>query len=259
MAPQGTVAAQAHKEINELRKKLSHVLKDRVRIQNFFRVMTNDACAIRHMILEPEILRQCLPLDNERDLSGPIGSLGPFDQLPPEIVSLIFTQVDLETLTRFRSVSRAGRDAVNNLFTYRNIMNHAPQILRATLALEAGKYITLTQLDAALMSKACQDCGNFGAFLDVPNCERVCYRCFTENEDRMPLSAAHARWRWRLTKKEYDLSKKNMIRTVIGRHKLRSPVRVVRQSYMGNEEALQLKMRASGKSREQVIKYVCAA
>lgn len=164
MAPQGTVAAQADKDINELRKKLNHVLKDRVRIQNFFRVLTNDACAIRHMILEPEILRQRLPLDNERDLSGPIGSLGLFDQLPPEIVSLIFTQVDLETLTRFRSVSRAGRDAVNNLFKYRNIMNHAPQILRATLALEAGKYITLTQLDAALMSKACQDCGNFGAF-----------------------------------------------------------------------------------------------
>ena len=256
MAPHDPITSRAEEKKIKLRKKISRALNDRVRVQNFFTALTNDACSIRHLILEPEILRTQLRLDNAKDYSGPIGSLGPFDQLPPEISSMIFMEMDLKTLTTFRSVSRAGRDAVNGQFKYCNIMRHAPQILRATLALGAGHYITLTQLDAALMSKVCQDCGNFGAFLHVPTCERVCYECFTRNEDRMPLSPGHARTKWRLTNKEFNISEKNMIHTISGRYRMKADLRRTRQPYMSNEEALRLKMRTSRKSREQVIKYV---
>jgi hypothetical protein len=255
MASHDSIVVQEPKKIIEIIKELPSVLDKPGSAQNFYRLLSNDACHIRHLILEPDILEHNLPLDNEKDLSGVIGSLGPFSELPPEIVSMILMQVDIESLTKFRSVSRAARDAVDSLFKYRNIVTHAPQILRATLALKAGKYITLTHLDAALMSKVCQDCGEFGAFLHVPTCERVCYKCFTANEDRMPLSAPHVRHKWRLTKKEFAFWKEdNKIRTLPGRYRIKGKLHRVRTCYVSNEEALRAKIRISGKSREEVTK-----
>lgn len=228
---------------------------------NFYRLMTNDACQARHLILEPERLRIGLPLDNGQAIgNSQLSSMGYLGRLPAELTGMVFAELDLDTLTKFRSVSKSARTTVDNLFQYRNIMNHAPQILRAVLALRTAKFFTLNDLDAALMSNTCKDCGEFGAYFHVPTCERVCYKCFALKEHRMPLNPNHVIYKFRFTKKEFKSAAQGIdwIRCIPGRYRLKGRVHFDRDwlSYLSYEQALQLKMRTSGLSREEVIRYV---
>jgi hypothetical protein len=244
-------------EQNELKDEIMRLFKSEHGQMNFYRTMTNDACLARHLILEPELLRKCLPLDNGQTIrSSPAGSLGALGRLSPEVSAMILMQMDLQTLTTFRSVSSTARATVDNLFQYRNVIKHAPQILRATLALKAAEYITLKHLDTALMSNACQDCGEFGAYLHVPTCERVCYRCFTKNQERKPLTLTSAKYKWCLTKSDFENVKKNTISTIPGRYKVRGRIATSRQTYMSNEEALRARLHISAESREECLRYV---
>lgn len=259
MANTGSAAlARTAEEQDELKEEIMRLFESKLGQANFYRTMTNDACLARHLILEPELLRKCLPLDNGETIgsSSPAGSLGTLDHLPPEISAMILMQTDLQTLTNFRSVSSTARETVDNLLQYSNVMKHAPQTLRATLALEAAKYITLKHLDTALMSNACEDCGEFGAYLHVPTCERVCYRCFSKNLERKPLTLTSAKYKWCFTKRDFDNVQKNTIRTIPGRYKVRGHIETSRHTYMSNEEALRARLHITGESREECLRYV---
>ena len=136
----------------ELRELIMDIFQDMPHGEtNFYRLMTNDACKARHLMLEPERLRKGLPLDHGQAIgNSQLSSMGYLDRLPPEITAILLADMDLETLTKFRSVSKGARATVDSLFQYRNVMNHAPQILRAALVLGSAKVFTLNDLDAAL-------------------------------------------------------------------------------------------------------------
>jgi hypothetical protein len=72
-------------EQNELKDEIMRLFKSEHGQMNFYRTMTNDACLARHLILEPELLRKCLPLDNGQTIgSSPAGSLGALGRLSPK-------------------------------------------------------------------------------------------------------------------------------------------------------------------------------
>jgi hypothetical protein len=52
-----------------------------------------------------------------------------------ELVSMIFLEIDLETLTLFRSICRGARAVISNLVEYKTIITHAPGALRAALSI----------------------------------------------------------------------------------------------------------------------------
>lgn len=232
----------------------------------FYSIMSNDACGSRHLIIEPSILKKKLPLDNGKDIGSPkpntIRSLGVLEILPNETLNEIMENLDLESLTKFREVSQTARYTVDNLYKYKGIMYHAPQILRATFALGLAHRVTLEQIDAALASKVCKDCGEFGAYLHVPTTERVCYKCFTTNEIRQPLLYNHVRVKFQIRRKELlevpdnEPHDDKWLRIIPGRYKVKGQRNRDRKRWlMDYEEAVKLKMSLTGLSRDEVIRY----
>ena len=166
--------------------------------ENIFRLLSRDACHYRHNILEPQTLEMGCPLDNgrHRGLTSP-NSLDLFSRMPPELLTdILVERLDLSSLTKLRSVSRGVRSMVSSLPQYNAIVTHAPASLRATLSLQTAKYTSCRQLYKALCSEFCTTCPEFGAYLYVPTCERVCYLCFTTKLRYKAITSGEARARW---------------------------------------------------------------
>ena len=171
--------------------------------KNFFRILAHDQCSQRHHILEPGILEAQCPLDNGRhDTPEALAlanscSLGVFDKLPIEIIHQIFyDHTAISTLTRCRAVNRGLRMVIDNIPQYKAIVTHAPSSLRAILCLWAARLTSLPEMYETLCSKDCSTCGNFGAYLWVPHCKRVCYNCFTTDNNYLPIKWTHAQQKY---------------------------------------------------------------
>jgi len=87
---------------------------------------------------------------------------------------------------------------------YRAIVAHAPASIRAALSLQVAGFFTCRNLYIALCAKTCYKCGNFGAFLYVPTCFRVCFGCFTESKGFLPMNKAHAKVFWAITSRDIE-------------------------------------------------------
>ncbi|KAL3418203.1 F-box domain-containing protein [Phlyctema vagabunda] len=156
---------------------------------NFVHQFTASNCyyPIRH--LQAEQLLAC-PLDNGRHKPRNLeeSSIGIFGSLPPELFNAVLANVDIASLTTMRTTSWAIRATIDDMASYKAIFKHAPHTLRAVLSLKIGSSITCQQLFDQLCRQKCTTCNNFGAFLYLLTCERVCFFCFTSSESRYWLS-----------------------------------------------------------------------
>ena len=132
---------------------------------------------------EDELKRRC-PLDNGRhddddtvSCLNPISSLKHLDSLPMELWTTVLLGLDLQSLTVFRSVNQRARSLVDNLPFYKDIIQHAPNIIRAALSLKLARWLHCRPLYRALCSQACVLCGDFGAFIYLLTCSRACTSC----------------------------------------------------------------------------------
>ena len=117
--------------------------------------------------------------------------------MPPELLTdILVERLDLSSLTKLRSVSRGVRSMVSSLPQYNAIVTHAPASLRASLSLQTAKYTSCRQLYKALCSEFYTTCPEFGAYLYVPTCVRVCYLCFTTKLRYKAITSGEARARW---------------------------------------------------------------
>jgi len=175
---------------------------------NFYRALTNDRCDIRHGMLDPRWLRDTCPLDNGQHddpdvLVRSTLSSGVLDILPAEILqTILIDQLDLATLTILRSVSRSFRHVIDTSRPYNAIVTHAPSSIRAALSLEVASAFSCRELYNTLCYEFCDYCGEFGAYLYLLTCERLCYQCFTQEPILLPMKIAHARVYWTLTSKD---------------------------------------------------------
>ncbi|KAG0647412.1 hypothetical protein D0Z07_7213 [Hyphodiscus hymeniophilus] len=110
----------------------------------------------------------------------------------------------LEDVTKCRTLTRGFRLAIDILPQYKDIVTFASSILRAVLSLEIASYFTCAELHNALCSKKCENCGQFGPFLYLLRCERVCYECMTTIDDYLPLKPAHAMQKVAVKKKDFN-------------------------------------------------------
>ncbi|KAI0484955.1 hypothetical protein GGR56DRAFT_616277 [Xylariaceae sp. FL0804] len=117
----------------------------------------------------PEQGHFCLP---------PTKDIGALDDLPPELVAMILSELDLRTLTDFRCVNRRAAELVNSLVEYKAITTHAQNALRDILSIEAGRGITCRTLYDKLCTPNCEQCGDFGSYLYLLTCKRLCFFCF---------------------------------------------------------------------------------
>lgn len=97
------------------------------------------------------------------------------------------------------------RVAIDKFSKYATIVKHAPQILRAVISVHAAPYITCRGLFTAFITKECAHCEEFGAFLYLPTCTRVCFWCGMTTEACRSLSLENVRKFYSITM--YELAK----------------------------------------------------
>ena len=113
--------------------------------------------------------------------------------LPLEILTVILLNLDLQSLTVLRRVSQSSRLTVDNLPQYQSIWNHGPELLRAALSVKISGSTTLLELYGALTKASCFLCGDFGAFVYMLSCKRVCFLCVTQRPELLPMILSHAK------------------------------------------------------------------
>lgn len=127
------------------------------------------------------------PLDNGRHKIEPKESLGRLDTLPLETLTNILSSLDVPSLTVFRRVNQRGMQVVDSVLPYQRIMEHCPDIIRATLSVKASHF-DLKQLDDTLFTRQCKICGRFGDYLALLSCTRVCMLCVRSKPASHPTS-----------------------------------------------------------------------
>lgn len=85
------------------------------------------------------------PLDNGRHAAASIPhpachSAGQLDQLPAELVLQVLLQIDIPSLTRFRSVNRRAMELVDSVRQYAALIQHCPNIVRAIVSIQADSF-----------------------------------------------------------------------------------------------------------------------
>jgi len=120
-------------------------------------------------------------------------TLGLIETLPPELYSEIFSYLDLQTLTDFRSVNRRAGLIVDSIPQYREVVTHFLKSLCAVVSTGLGTYLTLRVLHNALCSQTCVHCGDFGACVYLFTCSRVCFICLAVQEHCLPMTRMSAK------------------------------------------------------------------
>jgi hypothetical protein len=136
--------------------------------------------------------------------TSPEIGLGSLDILPLELFQRILSQLDLRTLTDFRRINKLALQFVASIPQYKAISTHANDALRGVLSIETGLWITCETLYAILCTPQCEQCGDFGGYLYILTCKRVCFLCFTQEQTYLPLRYSHAIQKFGLNRQILD-------------------------------------------------------
>ncbi|OTB03205.1 hypothetical protein M426DRAFT_181004 [Hypoxylon sp. CI-4A] len=146
---------------------------------------------------------QSLP-EGDHFCSPPTANIGILDALPPELISVVLSQLDLRTITDFRHVNRQAAELVNSLPEYKAITTHARNALRGILSIGTGRWITCSTLYEKLCMSNCGQCGDFGGYLYLLTCKRVCFLCLSQDRLYLPLLPSHARRKFGLDRQTIE-------------------------------------------------------
>jgi hypothetical protein len=133
-----------------------------------------------------------LLLIDSPDRKPPEFDLGALGLLPTELLQGLLPQLDLCSLTQFRRVNRRATEVVESLLQYRAIATHASNVLQGALKTGAGKWISCETVYEKLCAAECEQCGDFGGYLYILTCKRVCFLCLSEDDTYLPLLRRHA-------------------------------------------------------------------
>ena len=132
-------------------------------------------------------LARCCRLDNGRHSISPQFGLGSLDCLPPELLSITLAQIDLRSLTDFRRVNQRAMELVDSLPQHRALVTHAPALLRGILSNGTGRWISCQDLFDTFCTAVCEVCGDFGGYVYIITCKRVCFLCLSDESSYLPL------------------------------------------------------------------------
>lgn len=146
-------------------------------------------------------------------------SLGSLDQFPAEVLIMILWYLDFQSLSRISRTSFLGKDLVEGMAAYRDMMHHAPEALTALGRTGLLSIYSAALLHQSLRSKECVSCYDFGAFLLLPSCERVCFECLDRNSALRVMRVNDAKAAFSLT--AAHLKKIPIMRTIPGEYGIR--------------------------------------
>ncbi|KAF4974050.1 hypothetical protein FZEAL_9004 [Fusarium zealandicum] len=146
-------------------------------------------------------------------------SLGQLDLLPAELLLLVLDYLDFQSLSRLSRVSTMGKDIVEALPAYEEVIHHAPGTLAALGKTHLLGHHPAAMLHTALRQSRCVSCFSFGGFLFLPTCERVCFECLYENQALRMTTPSLAKQCFGLT--ENDLRRIPVMHSIPGTFGLR--------------------------------------
>jgi hypothetical protein len=126
------------------------------------------------------------------DRKPPEFDLGALDRLPIELPQGLLPQLDLCSLMQFRRVNRRAMKTVESILQYKVIATQASNVLQGALRTGAGKWISCEAVYEKLCAAECEQCGDFGGYLYILICKRVCFLCLSEDDTYLSLLRRHA-------------------------------------------------------------------
>lgn len=181
----------------------------------FVEIWAKPSLGGQDLILSDLNLASHCPLDNGQHDTIPVQSLGQLDLLPLEILTEILLLIDVISLTDFRRVNKRAMQTVDSIPQYQIIYQQCPDILRGAISIQA-KFFDFGTLYRALCQTKCSTCSDFGGYLYLITCQRVCRFCYTEHKRFLPLLGKYASALSRLSRK--NIRQFPFVRTLPGRY-----------------------------------------
>ncbi|KAK7968001.1 uncharacterized protein PG986_002278 [Apiospora aurea] len=144
---------------------------------------------------------QCVPLPR---LSNPSSSLGLLGRLPLELMLETLRYLDFQSITRFAEVSVLANGYVRSCREYRDVLTLVPETVQALRRLGVLSLHSVAAIYHALRADACATCGEAGAFLFLPTCQRCCIWCRRYYPSLRLMTRAQAKKYYGLTKQQTD-------------------------------------------------------
>lgn len=95
---------------------------------------------------------------------------------------MVLEELDFQSLSRVSRSSWRGEEVVASLRSYRELMQNAPDALRALGQMQLLPLHSAAKLHDTLRSDECVSCGGFGFFLFLINCQRSCWECLKSRQ-----------------------------------------------------------------------------
>ncbi|KAL5339819.1 hypothetical protein BJX70DRAFT_362583 [Aspergillus crustosus] len=143
--------------------------------------------------LDTNIRLRALDDNDNNPRSNPTHTLGALSILPLELLDMVLAQLDLRSLTTLRLVNKRSREAVDAGTRYQQVITHARVVLQAALFIGTANFTTCQDLYTELCTGECRTCGDFGGYIYLLTCRRVCFRCFTNEIEYLPLSPSEVK------------------------------------------------------------------
>ncbi|KAF7560268.1 hypothetical protein G7046_g3879 [Stylonectria norvegica] len=159
----------------------------------------------------------------------PKSSLGLLDTMSAELILLVFDLLDFQSLSRVSRTCLRGKIIVESLSPYRQVMQHAPKVLTALAKTNLIIHYRASLVLHALRTSRCMSCWDFGAFLYLPTCERVCLECLYQNRGLWMMTTATAKKCFGLTQRQ--LRTIPIMRSIPGTYSVRGPEKTHRKRY----------------------------
>ncbi|KAK2784062.1 hypothetical protein FQN52_009332 [Onygenales sp. PD_12] len=118
----------------------------------------------------------------QRDYFAPIPSLGNLGTLPLELREEILMELDLDSIGKMRLLNTTSKILVDNLYAYKVLRQHAPDVLHVIHSMEMSPHLLIRQLFSEFCQPKCRVCDDFGPFIFVPTCTRCCWNCLSRRK-----------------------------------------------------------------------------
>ncbi|KAK3385993.1 hypothetical protein B0H63DRAFT_523316 [Podospora didyma] len=118
-----------------------------------------------------EALLQHMPVNDNQ------ANLGVLDRFPNEVLLMVFTETDLDTLFQLRGVNKRAHQFVTSIFEYRALVTHAINAFCVLLRTGSAKWITLNSIFQLMQTPNCAKCGRPSSSIYMPTAERFCLEC----------------------------------------------------------------------------------
>lgn len=127
-----------------------------------------------------------------KSLGSPTSSgTGSLENLPSELIAIIGLRLDVASALAFTQASRRIRAVLATIPQYRQLEEHAFEVIWAMLQTGVANHISIAALHTTLVTHQCVFCGSFGGFVFLPTAARCCSRCLA-GDSRFRMIPLHS-------------------------------------------------------------------